>query len=212
MRVRNIIQKQRGNIVSEENMPIVWPDHPQVFNTLLLAATAATLMLGLATLMHQPWLTWLGLVIAAGILVWHVWRYRQVMRERRRTHQVLDAQLIGRCRGTGGPRSMQLYYDEHERMLLLLTDDALHICSSQPLQVVSTIPLYNIADAQVGQPQTPLWEVDRIEATWKDDVDALNLAVRMGGETLHRLAFHDFERHAPPEQWADALRRAMPAR
>jgi hypothetical protein len=187
-----------------------WPDHPSIGTTLLAAVGTAGIFLGLGTLTAQGWVTWLGLVIAAGILASHSWRHREAQKRRAATRQLLDARLISRCRRLGGPSFMQVYYDGTDSVVLVLSDDALHIYHGEPLQIFSTIPLYVIEDASAGPVENPLWEEDNVPDGLTDEGKVLNLAVRMGGPKSFRLAFTNLERGAPPDLWAEALRRSSP--
>lgn len=188
-------------------LALSWPDYPSLVTTLVAAASVAAIFLGVGTLTRQGWVTWVGLVIAAGVLASHSWRHRQATEQRDATRQHLDARLISRCRRLGGPSFMQVYYDQTEAVVLVLSDDALHILHDEPLQIFSTIPLYDVEDAAAGPVARPLWEEDCVTDALDDENHVLNLAVRLEGSKSFRLAFTNLECDAPPPLWANALRR-----
>jgi hypothetical protein len=210
------MQEHKGSWESgsrRDELVLAWPNYPEILNTLLSAVGVAGIFLGLGTLTQQAWVTWLGLVVSAGVLGSHVVRYRRASAQRQMAREMLGARLICHCRRVGGPSFMQTYYDGNEQVVLLLTDDALHICQADtPLRISSTIPFYDIQDVQVGPVKEPLWDSDIAGETLEDKKDVLNLAVRMSGPRVYRLAFCDFERHAPAEAWATALSRVVERR
>ena len=186
-----------------------WPPYPEIGATLLAAVGVAGVFLGVGTLTAQGWVTWLGLVVAAGVLASHLFRYRRVMQRRAATQRMLDARLMSGCVRLGGPKFMQHYYDGHERVILALTDDALHILTGEPLAVFTTISLFNLHAAQAGHVPHPIWDEDYITSDLGDEGGVLNLAVQMSGLKVYRMAFKDFERHAPASRWADALQHSI---
>ncbi|MBA3533241.1 MAG: hypothetical protein H0T73_15080, partial [Ardenticatenales bacterium] len=87
------------------------------------------------------------------------------------------------------------------------------ICSTDtPLRISTTLPFYDIQDVQVGPVKEPLWDSDTAGESLEDRDDVLNLAVRMSGTRIYRLAFCDFEKHTPLPVWASALSKVVERR
>lgn len=193
----------------QEGAGLAWPDYPSVFTTLLAAGAVAGLFLGLGTLTVQGWVIWLGLVIAAGILASHVVRHRQATQRRAQARTALGARLMSQCKSLGGSSFLQRYHDGMDPVVLVLTDDALHIGHPDPLHIFATLPLYEIDDVQVGPVKDPKWDSDEMQHDLADEPNALNLAVHMSGQKIYRLAFSQFEKHAPPDMWATSLRKSV---
>jgi hypothetical protein len=167
-----------------------WPEHPDIFVTLLATVATASLFLGVGTLTQQHWLTWVGLVVAAAVLFSHLFRHRCAQSRRQATAHVMQASLISRCRVRGGSNFMNAYTDSGEPVVLALTDNALHLCQPDPVRVFLTIPLYNIEDLSVVE-----------FSHW----DALHLLARLGEQREHHLIVYDFESHAPVQAWVAAF-------
>ena len=196
---------------SEQFVP-AWPNHPEKMTTLLAAVGVAGTFLGLGTLTGQYWVTWLGLVVAAASLVSHVVRHRQTDTRRAATSDLLNVHLISRCEPVGGPRFLQSYYDRGEPVVLVLSDVGLHICQGEVLQHFTTLPLYDIEDANIRAIEQPAWESGFVAEPPSREGDVLNLTVRVSGDKIHHFTFTRFERHAPPTLWANALRHSLPRR
>jgi hypothetical protein len=167
-----------------------WPEHPDIFVTLLATVATASMFLGVGTLTWQHWLTWVGLVVAAAVLFSHVFRHRRAQARRAATARVMQARLISRCRVRGGSNFMNAYTDSGEPVVLALTDNALLLCQPDPVRVFLTIPLYNIEDLSVVE-----------FSQW----DALHLLARLGEQREHHLILYDFEQHAPVAAWDGAV-------
>lgn len=198
------------NGAQRDEVHLVWPDYPDILTTLLAAVGVAGIFLGMGALTEQGWVTWVGLVVAAGVLGSHVVRYRRATAQRALAQQLLGARLISHCRRLGGPSFVQSYFDGMERVVLLLTDDALHICQNDPsLQIATTLHFYEIRDVQIGRVEAPLWDADLAGETLENQEGVLNLAVQRGGARIYRLAFSGFESHAPAESWHHALARVV---
>jgi hypothetical protein len=196
---------------TEQFVP-AWPNHPEKMTTLLAAAGVAGTFLGLGTLTGQRWVTWLGLVVAAAILVSHIVRHRRTDAHRAATCELLNVRLMSRCERRGGPTFMQTYYGRTEPVVLALSDMGLHICRGEALQILTTLPLYDIEAVGAGPIEQSVWQTDFVAEPLADEGDVLNLAVRMSGDKLHCFTFTHFERHAPPALWADAIRHSIPQR
>lgn len=194
-----------------EGGPLAWPDYPAISTTLLAAVGVAGLFLGLGTLTMEGWVTWLGLVVAAGVLASHLLRYRRVYARRSALREALDARLIGQCRGLGESTFLRAYSEGEEPLLLVLTDDALHVGRPDPLEIFATLPLYDISHVQAGTVSHPRWDTDEVGDAAAGAAPVLNLAVRMSGQRVHRLAFGGFERRVPPSLWETTLQGMLPA-
>ena len=189
--------------------PLAWPDYPAITTTLLAAVGIAGVFLGIGTLTSQSWVVWLGLIVAVSLLGYHVVRYRRARAQRALTQTMLGAHLISHCRHFGGPKSMQEYYRGGERVVLILTDDALHICpDDSPLQIFTTVPLYAL---QVAEVEGRAAEADLLPvlADLKDQKEMLSLGVQLNSYAVQRLLFCDFEKNSPPTCWAHALNRML---
>lgn len=184
---------------------LAWPDYPDIFNTLLTAVSVAGIFLGLGTLTNETWFTWLGLVVTAGVLGYHLIRYRQIMEQRTQARQTLGAQLMSHCKYLGGSDFMKRQSDNTERVVLVLTDDALHIGHREPLNIFASLPVYNINDAQTGHVDEPKWNTDSVPTEFSGQQDVLNLAVQMRGRKVYHLAFYDFEKQVPSSVWANKI-------
>lgn len=184
---------------------LAWPDYPDILSTLLTAVSVAGIFLGLGTLTNETWFTWLGLVLSAGVLGYHIIRYRQIIQQRTDATQILGAQLISHCRYLGGSDFMKMQRDNTERVVLVLTDDALHVGHREPLNIFASLPVYNINDAQVGHLAEPKWNTDSVPPELSQQEDVLNLAVHMRGSKIYHLAFYDFEKEVPSSVWANRI-------
>jgi hypothetical protein len=179
-----------------------WPAYPQITTTLLAAVTVAGVFVGIGSLTQQTWMFWLGLLTVGGVMGSHILRYWSVRVQRRDAREAWHAQLICQCStATGtGLRLMQGYFRAREPVLLILTENALHLSCSDQLQIVHTIPLYNIVEAQVVQ----------LPMTQAASSTALHLSVHSQGNLLDELAFYGFERHAPASLWVTMIEQIRP--
>jgi hypothetical protein len=192
--------------MQSDNLVLGWPSFPAVTSTLLAGVSVIGLFLGLGTLTGQSWVTWFGLLVAAGILAAHVVRYRRALRQRHRAQETLSAHLISHCKHLGGSSFMQQYYEDLDHVVLVLTEDALHICvDDNPLNIFTTVPLYDITEVQLGPDRAD--EPDQKAPVVQREI--LNLAIRTSGQRLYRVSFSNFEKQAPAALWADNLRRLV---
>lgn len=171
---------------------LAWTPYPGVMTTLLAGIGVTTLFLGLSAITNTVWLTWVGLGLMTVILAAHLWRFWQARRNRALTREQFNAALISQCRSSEENTFLKRHNIGEEPLILVLTDDALHLGNRDPLDIFATFPLYNIESvATNGNPANP----------------TLKLEVRTNGERVHTLAFHHFETNAPAEAWATALTR-----
>ncbi len=188
---------------------LAWPAPPGVLATLVAAVVVATLFLGIGTLTQQRWLPVLGVVVAVGVLVVHVVRYQRAEAARRQAQQTIGARLMSRCRASGGPEALHSYTDEVDWLVLALTDNALHLCQAEPLEIFMTLPLYSIGEVQVAEPAESKGVVANRRAAGRNA--CLQLAARMGEHAAYRMTFCNFEPNAPAPLWGRALARPEPS-
>lgn len=174
--------------------PLAWPSYPGVMTTLLASIGVTTLFLGLSAVTNTPWLTWVGLGLMAGVVGLHLWRFWQARKKRALTREQLHANLIGQCRSLDDSSFLKRHNVGAERLLLVLTDDALHLGHHNPLDIIATVPLYNVESAAAnGTAAKPVLKLD----------------IRTNSDRVHTLALTDFEANAPAQVWAEALGRTQ---
>lgn len=174
--------------------PLAWPSYPGVMPTLLAAIGLTTLFLGLSAVTNTAWFAWVGLVLMTGVVGLHLWRFIQTRRRRAFTREQLHATLIGQCRGLEDSSFLKRHNIGADPLVLVLTDDALHIGHRNPLDIFATVPLYNVYKATST-------------GTASDAI--LKLDIRTNSDRVHSLALTDFEANAPAPSWAEALGRSQ---
>lgn len=173
---------------------LAWPAYPGVMTTLLASIGLTTLFLGLSAVTNTPWLTWLGLALMVVVVGLHLWRFWQARKQRAIAREQLHATLIGQCRSLDESSFLKRHNIGAEPLLLVLTDDALHLGHQNPLDIFATVPLYNVESAAAnGSAVNPVLKLD----------------IRTNGERIHTLALSHFESNTPAHVWAEALGRSQ---
>lgn len=173
---------------------LAWPSYPGVMTTLLAAIGITTLFLGLSAVTNTVWFTWIGLGLMVGVVGFHLWRVWQTRQKRAVAREQLHANLIGQCRSLEESSFLKRHNIGAEPLLLVLTDDALHLGHHNPLDIIATVPLYNVESAAAnGSAAKPVLKLD----------------IRTNSERVHTLALTDFEANAPAQMWAEALGRTQ---
>jgi hypothetical protein len=169
---------------------VAWTPYPGVMTTLLAGIGVITLFLGLSTITNTIWFTWIGLGLMGFIVGAHLWRYWQARRNRVLAREQLHATLISQCRSSEESSFLKRHHIGTEPLILVLTEDSLHVGHRDPLDIFATVPLYN---------------VEKVALNGNSTNPTLKLEVRTNGERVHTLAFNDFESNAPARAWAEAL-------
>lgn len=173
---------------------LAWPSYPGVMTTLLAAIGVTTLFLGLSAVTNTIWFTWVGLGLMVGVVGLHLWRFWQARQKRAIAREQLHANLIGQCRSLEDSSFLKRHNIGDEPLLLVLTDDALHLGHHNPLDIIATVPLYNVESAAAnGSAAKPVLKLD----------------IRTNSERVHTLALTDFEANTPAQLWAEALGRTQ---
>ena len=175
---------------------LLWPEYPGVLTTLLASIVVVTLFLGFSSLTGQRFLAWVGMGLMVLIVGFHLYRWQQARKQRESAKEQLRANLISQCRTTEESPFLQRHHIGKEKVVLVLTENALQIGHRHPLKLFATVPLYNIESAAVTASE-------KENATPSHPV--LDLALRTNGERLYHLLLSDFESHAPAAMWAQAL-------
>jgi hypothetical protein len=173
---------------------LAWPPYPGVMTTLLASIGVTTLFLGLSAITGLAWLTWVGLGLMAVVVGLHLWRFWQARKQRALAREQLQANLIGQCRSLNESSFLKRHNIGDEPLLLVLTDDALHLGHRNPLDIFATVPLYNVESAAANSSTSN---------------PVLKLDIRTNSERVHTLALSNFEANAPATMWAEALVRTQ---
>lgn len=192
-----------GNRSSKfSELAVTWPDYPSVVGTLLATVGASGALTGIAALTAQPWLSWLAMIVAVVILAAHRLRQQRVVRSRRQTQQILGARLVSRCLRANGPTPLRSFLERSDGVVLALTTDALLICQAdRELNVIATIPLFNVQHVAIEQ-------LHQLLATAADP--ALTVSVDRHGIAPETFAFAGFEVGISAAHWLQDLRVALP--
>ena len=173
---------------------LAWPSYPGVITTLLAAIGVTTLFLGLSAVTATAWLTWVGLGLMALVIALHLWRFWQTRQKRALAREQMQATLMGQCLSVEDSSFLKKHNMGAEPLLLVLTEDALHLGHRDPLDIVATIPLYNVESATAnGTAANPVLKLD----------------IRTNGERIQTVALTNFETNAPAHVWAEALVRTQ---
>lgn len=174
----------------QDAVELSWPRYPSKISTLLALVGGMALITGIGILVGQRWLTGVGYLLGAAFVIYHLVAHYQVRRQRHATLLANAARLVSHCKQLGATPTLQPYFAQRDDVVLMLTDDALHLFGdSDPLDLFTSIPLYEIAG--VGHSDT--------------DRGSLELLIEAGRQRPYLLRFNHFEPTAPASAWVTAL-------